>query len=340
MRTIFLLIFIILSSCSMRLVHMRAMQPALITVPTEVNTILLLDRSSPESKEKEIIGSILSADTPGDRNAVIAQFFSGIESQFSAVNRFQTIKATESLPGTNLSSAFPVQFAWEQVETLCDKYEADAIISLEVLSTRFLVTNGTRMTTKKVGEVNIPFPQIYAKGVATADIGVRLYDPVLQKVVDEFLFSSTRDWEVNGVTIADAVRLLIDKTEALRDVSFAAGLQYGSRLSPEPIRITREFYKKPKRNAAMERGRRQADTRLWKEAAETWENGIENSNNKTAGRLAYNVAIAYEVLGSFDLAIQWAQTSYVEFGNKKAKEYSDMLHRRLSRENILKDQLN
>jgi len=333
-----LLLIIFLSSCATRYVHMPAQRPAFITVPKEVQTLLILDRALPEDKQKEVIGSILSANMPGDRDAGVQAFFKGIEDQINFSGRFEIIKATEALPGNNVSSVFPDPLNWEQIKFLCEKYNADAMITLEVYSTKFLITNGTRMVTKDVNGVNLPLPQIYAKGVATADIGIRFYDPAIEKIVDEMTFSQKSDWEASGGSVADAIKLLIDKTEAVKGVSYDAGVRYGIRIAPRPITITREFYQKPKRNESLARGRRQADARLWKDAAETWQNGISSANRKTAGRLAYNTAVAYEVLGEFDLAIEWAQKAYVDYGNKKAKEYSDMLHYRLRQENILDDQ--
>jgi len=332
------LVIILISSCATRYVHMQAWKPAFITVPTEVQTILVLDRSIPENKEKDVIGSILSASLPGDRDASVQELFRGMQDQLAYSGRFQFVKATEQLAGNNVSSAFPNPLPWEEISYLCEKYEADAVIALEVYTTRFIITNGTRIVTREVQGINMPMPQIYAKGVASADIGIRFYDPTIQRIADEKLFSQNSDWEASGGNIADAVKLLIDKTEALKQVSYDAGVSYGVRIAPIPIQITREFYQKPKRNFDLAKGRRQADARLWQEAAETWENGVNSAKRKAAGRLAYNTAIAYEVLGEFDLALKWAQTAYVDYGNKKAKEYSDMLHYRLRQENILKDQ--
>jgi hypothetical protein len=45
------------------------------------------------------------------------------------------------------------------------------------------------------------------------------------------------------------------------------------------------------------------------------------------------------VIGDFDKAIEWAGKSFVEFGDKHAKEYSDQLYYRLNQERILDDQL-
>lgn len=328
-----------ISSCGMRRVFIRTTQPALITVPQHVQHILILDRSVPQDKEKEVLGAILSLDLPGDRKNAVQEALFGLRDQLSSTDRFETIKATEMYAGSNISTAFPDPLPWEEIEGLCNKYDTDAVIALEVFSNKFLVTKGQRMVKKEVGGATIPFPQFYANGVATADVGFRMYDPEIKDIVDQHLFTQNGNWEASASNPADALNVLINKSQALKEVSYNAGYQYGTRISPIPITITRSFYDRPKKNNAMARGARLFDTRQWQEAAETWENGISTAKRKVAGRLAYNIAVAHEVLGNIDEAIKWTRTSYVEFGNKEAKEYSDLLYRRKRELEILDEQL-
>lgn len=44
-------------------------------------------------------------------------------------------------------------------------------------------------------------------------------------------------------------------------------------------------------------------------------------SKKAAGRAAYNMAVAAEVNGNLDIALDWAQKSWTEYGNKRAREY-------------------
>ena len=55
--------------------------------------------------------------------------------------------------------------------------------------------------------------------------------------------------------------------------------------------------------------------------------------------LSYNIAVAYEVLGDFKMAKEWAQTSYVRYGNRDGKEYYDLLQRRIRNEQRAKNQM-
>ncbi len=51
------------------------------------------------------------------------------------------------------------------------------------------------------------------------------------------------------------------------------------------------------------------------------------------------MALACEVQGKLDLAIEWANKSYVEFGNKKGNYYSSLLRDRKADEARLDEQM-
>jgi hypothetical protein len=269
-QAVICLFILFCSSCAMRQVRMKAMKPAPITVPAHVQTVLILDRSQPENKTKEVIGSILSAGLPAERKAAVQEALNGLQQQMQSSPRFNVVRATDVYPGSNVMAAFPEPLAWSEIEHLCNKYKADAVVALEIFSTKFVVTDGKRLVKKyiEVGGLKkeVQVPEYYADGIATADMGFRLYDPEIKSIADQKLFSQNSRWDAAGSSPADAIGLLINKSEAQKRVSYHAGVSYGTRITPLPITITRPFYGKPKKNTAMIVGNRQADTNQWYEA--------------------------------------------------------------------------
>ena len=51
-------------------------------------------------------------------------------------------------------------------------------------------------------------------------------------------------------------------------------------------------------------------------------------NRKAAGRAAYNMAVASEINGNLDLALEWAQKAWTDYGNKKARDYINVIKAR------------
>jgi hypothetical protein len=66
---------------------------------------------------------------------------------------------------------------------------------------------------------------------------------------------------------------------------------------------------------------------------------MNGATEKDAARLSYNIAVANEVLGNIAEAKSWASRSYVDYGNKKAKNYLYMIENRLRDEELSDQQM-
>ncbi len=62
---------------------------------------------------------------------------------------------------------------------------------------------------------------------------------------------------------------------------------------------------------------------IWKKIEAT-----AGDNTKAAGRAAYNMAIIAELNGNLDLALDWAKKGWDKYGNKKARNYIQVIQMR------------
>ena len=215
------------------------------------------------------------------------------------------------------------------------------MLSLETFDSDFIITNGKKEVEKKDANGAVTkVTEFYAEGVATIKCGFRLYDLKAKTIVDEYNFSHFNTWNAQGKSVQDAILHLVNKNNAMNDVSRAAGDIYGRRITPSWYTVTRYFYNKPKKNAALMKGVRQSGVADWTGAIESWKEAIKTAKkDKHAGRAAYNIAVAYEVLGDLDMAKEWISKSYVDFGFKDAEDYSHILSQRIREDQILKQQM-
>jgi hypothetical protein len=311
LRTLsFLLCLALFIQCSnTRIVNINTMRPAEITFPSYVNTLLLLDRTQFKSKAVKVIESIITGELPGEDKAGLQETMRSFQQTLMSSPRFKVKNATEILAGNSLTSTLPAPIAWEQVEELCQKYGTEAIVSIEIYDTDFIITNGTRKAKKQVDGKETEVEEIYAQGVGNITIGFRLYDPKAKTIIDEQLLSRTNTWQAAGTTVRDAIAHLILRSEATKAVSRMAGADYAYKIAPMPVRLSRVFYSKGKKAPQVAAGSRLADVNDWKTAISTWESGLSNAHNKDAGRICYDIAIAYEMLGDLDKAKTWAKRS-------------------------------
>lgn len=339
---LFAIVFIF-SECRMRTVTMNTMRPAEITFPSYVNGVLLLDRTEFDNKVLGILESILTGEIPGEDKAGAQETLSSMQMALMSSPRFEVKRANERLTGNSITSAFPDPIPWSKIESLCQQYGTEAIVSLEIFNSNFIVTHGSRKIKQKVKEGDevkeVEVDGFYAEGIASVKVGFRLYDPKARTIVDQQLITRRNTWEATGTTLLEAMSALIAKSEATKQVARASGSNYAHKIAPMPVRLSRQFYSKSRRTPAITAGRRQADVNDWHGAIQTWESGIARAKNKDAGKLSYNIAIAHEVLGDLEAAKNWSGRAYVQHGNKKARTYHRALERRQEDELRVEKQL-
>lgn len=334
-----------LSSCSSgrRMVTINTTRPADVTVPPQVKSILLVDRTKFNKNLLNIAEGILTGELPGEDKAATQALIQAFRSKLTTSARFTTKIASQRLAGNSLTTAFPKQINWSKIRSLCASYQTDAVLAIEIFDTDFIITDGKRKAKKTVTEngvkKTIEVEEYYAKGVDKLKVGVKFYIPSNQTVIDQKFYRRTGTWQAGASTKAGAIAALISKSNATRRLSEKIGRNYAYRISPMPIRIKRYFRGKAKKAPELEQGSRYADVAQWKEAINVWKSGLDRTRTKEAGYLAYNIAVAYEVLGNFNSAKEWAQTSYVRYGNKKGKAYYDLLRRRIRNEEKVKNQM-
>ncbi|WP_235954851.1 DUF6340 family protein [Cyclobacterium salsum] len=342
-NSVFFILFFLLLSCTKN-VSLTRLMPAEIPVPNHVQRLLLVDRTVPESQGVAIIEGILTGEAPFEiRNAIDATMAT-IQQELATSPRYEIIRAGERLKGGLFGQVFPEPLSWDQIDYLCDKYQADGVLTLEKFDSDFVVTEKKVTLKKQVGSGNeertIEVPGILAEGLASVQVGFRLYDPASGTLVDQADFSKTNTWSAEAETKTQALALLIDKVQATRYVGQLAGAAYARRVAPMYVAINRSYYGKSKDNPALEVGARYAEVDQWEDAILAWQDGLSQpSDAKTHGKICYNLALAYEVLGDLPQAKEWAGKAYTQFAFKGGRSYAWELDQRMMEEDQLRQQL-
>jgi hypothetical protein len=335
---------VLLSGCgSTKHVVVNSMRPADITFPSYINSLLLVDRTQFNNEFLNIAEGVLTGELPGADKAAAQEAITSLQNTLLSSPRFKVVRASETLKGNSMTQAFPEALPWNEIEGLCSKYKTEAVVSLEIFDSNFIVTKGQRKKKKTVDEngtkKEIEVDEFYAEGVANVKTGIRLYDPKVKSIMDQQLLTKSRTWEATGNSITDAIAKLIQETDATHWVSRGVGQDYAFKIAPMPVSLSREYYGKGKKTETIAAGARRAEVNDWKGALATWESGLSNATPKDAARLCYNMAVAYEVLGDMENAKKYAAKAYVDYGDKKARSYSMMLGSRQKDEEISEQQM-
>ncbi|NJK85587.1 MAG: tetratricopeptide repeat protein [Bacteroidales bacterium] len=327
-----LALFLVLTS--MAWVRINLMQPALIVFQPHIKKMAIIDRTLQKNDNKTKAEKVLTAEMLKQDEQALKRAIEGIVETCSPFNLYGMQPTTERFIGGGTKTSFPPALSWDEVSRLCNKYGSDALLSIEIFDTDFLVTNAVDV----VAQVASGKPGYQVNGVAILNFGLRVYDPKTKTVADEYQISHRMNYDAGGASVRDAVNMVLEKVETMNRVAYESGSFYGERISPTYYSVTREFYNKPKKNNDLRIGVRKSMVADWTGAIESWKKAL-NAKPKVARRAAFNIAVAYEVLGDLQQAKEWARKAYVEYEEKRANEYYNILVDRIRQEEIIKRQV-
>ena len=319
-------------------VNLTLMRPSEIMLPEHIRTIAIIDRSVREESKAGKMETIITGEFFKQDEQAVFNLTEGFINACAPVSRYITVRTSEKYKAEGSMNSFPEPVDWYELANICQRYGADAVMSIEYFDSDFIMTN-IPVSIAAVIDPSILLKQAEyrASGLAVINLGIRIYDPSDRVILDEYQTTYKMNFEGYGTNLQDAINHVIDKTEAIKRAGYEAGEIYGSRITPTYYRVTRYFYNKP--GKLLGPGVRMSEVAEWTGAIEAWNRVVETGKRKHAGRAALNIAVGYEVLGDLELAREWAAKSYVDYKEKMAEDYYDVLMDRIRSENIAEQQL-
>lgn len=319
-------------------VKLTLTRPSELVLPEYIKTIALIDRTLQEETPQNKLEQVVTGEFFRQDEQAIMKIADGFMDACSGMNRFQPVRTAERYKSDGTKTTFPTPLDWNLVSDICNKHQTDALLSIEIFDTDFLITNNPVRIDVKDDQGNVSTRvEFRATGVAVINFGIRLYDAANRTILDEYQTSYRLNFDAQAGTLQAALNQLLDKVEAINQASFEAGFIYGQRITPTYYRVTRYFFDKPKKELGA--GVRYSEVADWQGAIDAWLKVVERGDRKDAGRAAYNIAVAYEVLGDLEEAKKWAARSHTEFAEKDADEYYKMLNNRIREEAIVREQI-
>ena len=326
-------------SCATQELYLNVTQPAPVTIAREIKTVGIIDRSSPTDKTKtlDLIDKIISLEGADLDVIGTGETIKGVTAELKANNRFEEVKLLSDLKfkATNIVG-LPAPLTWEQVGDICRENGTDALFALEMYDTDTRLNYSTANTQIKTPLGNIPGLEHIASMETLVKTGWRIYSPADRTIADEFIVAESIVFTGRGINPLAAASALLNRKEAVKEVSNKAGHIYALRLLPYRLRATRDYFVKGTNNFKI--AKRRAQLGKWDEAAELWEKETTNHKMKIAGRANYNMAIISEINGDLEVAKSWAQKSYEDNNNKLGLRYVRILENRQYNNEVLKYQ--
>jgi len=126
-----------------------------------------------------------------------------------------------------------------------------------------------------------------------------------------------------------SLNYLKNRSNALESSSNFLGQNFGTKVIPNWLTVERLYYRS--NNAEMLKAEKFAMKNDWLKAAEIWNKMTKNKNKNIAAKASFNMALACEMEGKINAAIDWLVMSYSillgvnEEHQKNCKRYVDIL---------------
>lgn len=273
-------------------------------------------RPPPQPQPAHLNTFIVVADTTND----FAQFACAA----FAANLNRSGRHTGTVPPNTTSSAMQLALLagqWQTIDSICTAFNANGVVWLRA----FAADTSTSVS-------------------GTAD-GISWYWIAGLKVSTH---SRWEIWDVPGRQLSmqetmafDSVALstagkrkhaLLDLTPQYvmrKHVSRSAGLEFAHVVAPQWEPEVRFFYTNG--NAVMRNAGQLALAGNWTNAAVHWQSIANSATTRTAlrAKAAYNLALASEMLGQLEQALEWAQRAHFEFEHHESGDYILLLRQRI-----------
>ncbi len=294
-------------------IRFKVRRPSYIDVPAEIQNIAIINHSAQTTASRNKIEEGLSGELLGEDKIASTYAINGLIDMLQNSGRFGIVRTELIIPKNSKANEFPAPLSWDEVNKYCSEYKVDAIICLELFDSDYIIPTG--MTFVKVG--------------------FRFYDPGQELIIDQdqFRHEMVIGGQVNSV--AGAINRMVDKTNAIRDVSYDAGYIYGKRIAPTWYTIVRQYYRKGKHDQNLKAGARMMEVNDWPAAIELLNAAVDTGRRKAKGRAAHNLAVVYEIKGDLEESKKWAQAAWGKYNNKDSRNYAYLLGERMKEQAVM-----
>ncbi len=331
-----LMLFLVGCGPTIRFEMMRA---ADVTIPPEVQTVAIIDRSGASNLgqgilgvlEGAITGEAIGADTEGRREAV-----RGLRQTLMTSPRYEVLQ-----PGgvDAEQSLFDREMRWQVAKRICRQNGCDGIIALEAFDSDSSDDTDVQQVERTLDSGRkVQVPEYTVRRTTRVLAAWRFYDTDNERILDDLRDRTTRrTWTESGESRQDAIRRLPSQYDTVRSTAFESGVWYARRVAPSPIWVSRSIYGGG--SPGMKMAKQYAKARDFEGAAEIWRGLRDDADPKVAGRALYNLAVYNEEAGRLDQAAVQARRAAVLLHDGRTRSYVVVIDQRIRDRDRLQEQL-
>ena len=199
------------------------------------------------------------------------------------------------------------------VSLLCKQYNTDALMVMEQFSTKVMADYSEN---KYIDRYSGTSYSLYASLDLKYDALFRIYKPGSK--TREIQLSDTINWESSDDSQLRLFNKLPSIKQALINAGIKIALDMDDKISPSWVSEKRGYYLFDQKN---DLGRQLINENKTEEARAFWTDKAKSTNKKIKSRAEFNLALASELDGNVDQAIEWGLKSFYTQYNHRTEVY-------------------
>lgn len=330
---------ILLSSCSELLyTSLDVLRPAKVTFAPNANNLLIVNNTVVQPANLGHRTELLNQKTKNiiiETDSMSLFCLGALTEDLENNGFFSTVKlAPKSVnPSGNFSIINPLDTS--TTNQLCKLYNADVILSLDKIKVNDDISEYyLNETSTFLGVFEVRYESYWS-----------IHYPNKTDVTP-IQFKDTIYWESETYIRKKVMADLPKRIDGIVDGALNVGKKSVGRLLPYWDKVDRYFYNS--QNKYIKQGIDSVYVKNWDSSILSWKKALDSKNAMTQAYAANNMAIAYEISGNIDKAIEYATLAYNSVGKSyygdyklfaRFYEYIQELNRRKKDIAILKKQL-
>ena len=195
----------------------------------------------------------------------------------------------------------PDNLDWDEVKYICNEFNTDALLVIERYFNKFMTNYEVHPATPETRKY------VSASIDSKYDAIVKIYDPSTETIARQFVISDTINWAEDDLT----TRALFNKLPSIKTCLLQTGVQtaidISDKLSPAWIKESRGFFTFEEKDSGKIGDLIKKND--WQSIYDYWFAYTKSSKKTVKSKAEYNMALACEMLGNIEEAIEWANKS-------------------------------
>jgi tetratricopeptide (TPR) repeat protein len=304
---------VFLTSCSELLyTSLDVLRPAKVTFAPTANNLLIVNNTTVQPSNLGHRTELLNQKTKNvsvDTDSIPLFCLGALNEDLENNGFFSSVKLVPNSLNTSPNFSIISPLDKDTVKKLCFENNADVVLSLDKI------------------KVNDDISEYYLNETSSflAVFEVRyeswwsIHYPNSPETTS-VQFKDTIYWETESYVRKKLLDGLPKRMDGIIDGALNVGKKSTGRFLPYWEKVDRYFFNS--KNKYMTQGMGFVYTKEWKKAIDSWEKILFTSKNTTIrAQAANNIAIAYEISGNIDKAINYAVLSYNSFAESYFSDY-------------------